>query len=132
MATSNEKAVIPSITGNPMLDTILAGSITGAGGLITGIAVGWLNAHGFNDPNLGTYIGSAVTGTLVSIAVIIWRLMGDKKTEVAVADHVIEAAATGQIPDKILQTAVKAPTISEAKIQAAVVNAEEIKTKVNP
>ena len=123
------KPIIPSITGIPVLDTVAAGLIVGASGVLTGICLGWANAHGFTDPNLGTEIGGAITGTLSALAIIIWRALQSRKTQTAVADHVITAAATGQIPDSIVKEAVKAPSISDTKIEKAIQNSEAIKEK---
>lgn len=120
---------VPSITGNPMYDTTIAGAISGVGGLITGITVGWLNAHGFQDPNLYTYVFTGVTGTLGSIAVVIWRVLVSKRNQIAHADEVINAVATGHISEQIKKIAVAAPSISDDKIMAAVTNAEKIKQR---
>lgn len=124
-------ANVPSITGNPVADTVIAGMISGSGGLVTGATVGWLNAHGFNDPNLYTYIFTGVTGTLASVAIIIWRALISKQNVIKQADEVIHAVATGEISDKTKKIAVAAPTIPNEKIMTAVVNADEIKQRTN-
>lgn len=120
---------IPSITGNPVADTVIAGMISGAGGLVAGATVGWLNAHGFNDPNLYTYVFTGVTGMLASVAIIIWRALISRQNIIRQADEVIHAVATGEISDKTKKIAVAAPTIPDEKIRAAVINADEIKQR---
>ena len=126
------KAVnLPFSTGNPTYDTIIAGVVAGAGGVITGSVVGWLNRSGFNDPNLNLYVFTGVTGTLGSIAAIVWRAIISKRNKVNNANTVIEAVATGHIPHEVQKVAVAASQISDEKIMAAVVNADKIKTEVS-
>lgn len=126
--SSTNKPIIPSITGIPVLDTMLGAALISVSTALATTAVTWMNAHGFQGYD-ATQVSSAILGILVLVATITWRYMSVQKTKTAVADHVITAAATGQIPDSVLKEAVKAPAISDAKIEQAMQNAEVIKEK---
>lgn len=127
---NSHKALIPSISGNPLVDTVVAGFITGAGGVITGFCMSFLVKHNMAGPGVEEAIYGAVTGTLVSLAIIAWRVVVGNKTKVIIAEHVIDATATGEISPQIREIAEGASSISEEKIEQAVVNAREIKNRV--
>lgn len=61
-----------SITGNPGLDSLIRSGVIAASGVVTGLIVTWLGAHGFTDPNLTLLIGTAVFTTLLAGAAMIW------------------------------------------------------------
>lgn len=121
------KPLIPSITGNPFLDTAIRIGLTSASAAITAVILTWLNAHGFHDPNLGLEVGGAVLATMIGAATVIWSFLQTKMNQLAVVQHVITTAATGEIPDNIKAAAVKAPSISDVEITKAINNAEATK-----
>lgn len=124
--TGTDKPIIPSITGYPVLDTLLSAALVSGSTALATASVTWMNSHGFNGVTVEQVTG-AILGVAVTVATIIWRVLQSKKSQTAVADHVITAAATGVIPESILKEAVKAPSISEAKIELAVANTQTIK-----
>lgn len=126
MADPTNKPIIPSITGYPAIDTLVGAVLVSGSTMLATTCVTWMNAHGFTDVTVAQVSG-VLLGAFVTVATIIWRMLQTNKTKTAVADHVITAAATGQIPDSILKEAVKAPAISEIKIEQALNNAQTIK-----
>lgn len=65
-------ATVPSITGNNGLDSLIRSGLIGASGAITGVILTWLNAHGFNDPNLNLMVSAAIFALLVAGATALW------------------------------------------------------------
>ena len=128
MSDVSSKPIIPSITGNPVIDTMLGAGLISVSTALATTSVTWMNAHGFQGGD-ATQITGVILGVLVLVATTVWRFVASKKAKTSVADHVITAAATGQIPDSIIKEAVKAPSIPDTKIQEAVANAEAIKEK---
>lgn len=126
---TNAKPIIPSITGYPSLDTTLATGILIAAGIIDGKIYGLMAAHALNVADYKTAIFTCTVATLVAAATFIWRLVQSKLNQLAVTQHVITAAATGEIPEAIKVAAIKAPSISEVEITKALNNAETIKAQ---
>jgi hypothetical protein len=129
MTNPLKKPVIPSITGYPAIDTALAAAIIWGSGVITGKIYGLIAGSALATQDFQMAIFGSVVATLVAIATVVWRLLQAKWNQLAVVNTTIEAAATGQIPENVVRAAVKAPTISEEKITAALNNAETIKTQ---
>lgn len=122
----SNKPIIPSITGYPMLDTLLSAALVSGSTALATASVTWMNSHGFNNITEAQVSGT-ILGILITIATITWRAINSKKTQTVVADHVITAAATGEIPDAVKKEAIRAPSISEEKIEKALNNAQTIK-----
>lgn len=125
--TPANKPLIPSITGNPLLDTLLRGALLAGSAYVTAILVTWANAHGFTGPNVSLEIGAAVLSTMVTVAVFAWSFIQTKLNQLSVAQHVITTQATGVIPENVKIAAIKAPSISEVEITKALNNAEATK-----
>lgn len=64
-----------SITGNDTVDAFIRYGLVVAFTFLTGTIMGWLNAHGFNDPNLTVYVPAAVAGFLGTVAVAAWGII---------------------------------------------------------
>lgn len=117
--------VIPSITGSPQLDTAIRyGLITGST-FVTGIIVGWLNAHHFVDPNLTVIVGGAVLTVMTAAATMFWGFLQNRMATASVVDHVTTAAITGTIPANVIAAATPA---QEVKITEAL-NTAQLETK---
>lgn len=126
--TAKDK-IVPSITGNPLLDTTIRVVLTTLSAAITTFIVVHLQKLGFSDPNLTVEIGALVFSILLGAATVVWSLVQTKLNQINTVTHVINAAATGEIPESIKIAAIKAPTISEETITAALNNAEAIKNQ---
>ncbi len=70
MATQPQ--TIPTITGYPGIDSLVRTALVAASAAAAGIIVGWLNAHGFNDPNLSLMLSGVIFGVLTTLAVAFW------------------------------------------------------------
>lgn len=70
-----------TITGNPTIDAAIRYGLVAACGIISGSILGWLNAHGFKDPNLVYYVPGAVASVLGGVAMAIWGLIKTSKNE---------------------------------------------------
>lgn len=66
---------IPSITGNPALDSVLAAAIIAGSTALTTWLVAWLNLHQITDPNLPTMVGGIVLMTMIGVATAAWRFV---------------------------------------------------------
>lgn len=122
----NNKPLVPTLTGNPVIDTMLGSALMAAATFLATTSVTWMNSHGFTNVTVEQATG-AILGILGMIATAAWRYVQSKKTKTAIADHAITAAATGVIPYSIVKEAVSAPSISDTEISKAVTNAETIK-----
>jgi hypothetical protein len=97
--------VLPFTTGSPGMDSLVRSGIIALAGIITGAMVGWLNREGFTDPNLSLVVGTAIFGVLAAFAGAAWGFLQQKMTRSAVVDHVVAAAASGQVSAEIVKTA---------------------------
>lgn len=98
----NKLPVMPAITGNPLFDTLIRSAVIGASGYLAGIITGWLNAHGFYDPNLGAMVGAAIFSTLVALAAAAWGFVNAQITRKRLVATTAVAAATGKVPDSVM------------------------------
>lgn len=105
--TATLAPVVPTITGSPALDAFLRNALTGVAAAITAVIVTWLNSKGFNDPNLTLMISAALFAGLCALASAVWAYIQKNKTIKAMADHVVEAAATGIVPENVAAVATK-------------------------
>jgi hypothetical protein len=117
----NKLPVMPSITGNPLIDTLIRSALIAVATAIGAVIVTWLNAHGFNDPNLGTMVTGAILSVLAVIAVGAWGYINAKLTRQRVVATTAVAAATGVIPTPVV--AITKPA-DEAAITAALNKAQ--------
>jgi hypothetical protein len=109
-------AIVPSITGNPMLDTALRNGIITASAALAAIIVTWLNSKGFSDPNLTLLVSGAIASVLTAIAAIAWGIWQTRKSQQAIVNNTVHAALTGEVSAAIVAQA----TPEQAKaIQAA-------------
>lgn len=75
------KLAMLTVTGNPTIDAALRYGLIAIAGVLTGVITGWLNAHGFKDPNLAVYVGGAVTSVLGGAALAAWGIVRTSKNE---------------------------------------------------
>lgn len=107
--------VMPSITGNPAVDSLLRGALVAATMGITTVIVTWLNAHGFYDPNYGLMISGAIFSTLCTIAVMAWGYVNAKLTKRAVVVQTVVAATTGEVPHAVTKAITPADEVAITK-----------------
>lgn len=72
------------ITGNPTVDAVIRYGLVAAFMGITGAILGWLNAHGFHDPNLPMYVSLGTATALSTIALSVWGIVRTSKNEAIV------------------------------------------------
>lgn len=99
--TIQKTALVPSVTGNPAADTIIRNCIIGASGAAAGVIVTWLNAHGFNDPNLSLMISGAFAAVFSFLAATIWGWWQTHQSQLAIVNGVVKAALTGVVPEPV-------------------------------
>lgn len=78
------KILTVSITGNATVDTALRYGLVALCAWATGAITGWLNAHGFHDPNLFYYVGTAVATVVSGAALAIWGIVKTSKNEAVI------------------------------------------------
>lgn len=67
-----------ALTSNPAVNGLILKGLTTLSGIIAGVILTWLNAHGFNDPNLTLMLSGAVLSVLSMVAVAIWGFVQTK------------------------------------------------------
>src|SRR6185312_8845680 len=67
-----------SITGNPAIDGLILKGILAIAAAATGVILTWLNAHGFNDPNLNLMVSGIIVSILAMGATAAWGWMNSK------------------------------------------------------
>lgn len=88
---------VPSLTGNPGLDSIIRSGLIAASAAITGVILTWLNAHGFNDPNLSVMIGGAVFAALLALAGAAWGWLKGTQVGQVIASKELIALQAGRV-----------------------------------
>lgn len=63
------------ITGNATVDAVIRYGLVAILAALTGIIGGWLNAHGFHDPNLNLLISGALISTLSGGVLALWGIL---------------------------------------------------------
>jgi len=124
---ADKRALIPSITGNPLLDTAIRVVLTSASAAITALIVKHLADMGFSDPDLKAEIGAAVFSTLVGAATVTWSIVQTHLNQMSVVQHTVDALATGEVSDAVKVAAMKSSSITDERIILAADNAEAIK-----
>jgi hypothetical protein len=66
------------ITGNATVDAAIRYGLFGVLTALTGIIGGWLNAHGFQDPNINLLVTGALVSILSAGAVALWGILRTK------------------------------------------------------
>jgi hypothetical protein len=103
MATS--VPVLPFTTGSTRMDSMLLSVLIGASGIATGLIVGWLNAHGFSDPNLTLLVSGMVFSLLAGVVGGAWSYFKQKQAQDSVVERTIAAATSGSIAPEIIHAA---------------------------
>lgn len=73
-----------SLTGNPTVDAVIRYGLVGLCTGISGAILGWLNSHGFHDPNLTIYVPMGVATALIAIAMTAWGIVRTSKNELLI------------------------------------------------
>lgn len=73
-----------AITGNPTVDAGIRYALFGIGTGIAGAILGWLNARGFNSPDLYAYVPMGVIAALFALATMVWGLIKTSKNELLI------------------------------------------------
>lgn len=125
MTNATKTPLVPSITGNPAADTVIRNSIIAASGAAAGIIVTWLNAHGFNDPNLSLMVSGAVAAVMSTVAAMAWGWWQTHQSQLAIVNNTIHAAVTGEVPVAIVAkaTAEQARAVEDSPTATVVMHA---------
>lgn len=133
MAEPAKVPLVPSVTGNPQIDTFLGYLFTHLGVLAAGIAIAWMDAHGFDTKalsnsglDLSVLIATTVGGFLVSIAAWVWGQYRTKWAQGAIVNNTVRAALTGEVPAAIMAKA------TEAQAQAVEANPNTVVVPTPP
>lgn len=90
-----------SITGNPEIDGLILKGLMAGSAAIAGVILTWLNAHGFNDPNLNLMLSGAVLSVLAMVATAIWSFIKsrlDRAKAVNAGINLFAAGASINVP----------------------------------
>lgn len=128
MTTSSTAALVPTVTGNPAADTIIRNAIIGLSGGAAGVIVGWLNAHGFNDPNLTLMVSGAIAATLSFVAATAWGWYATHLSQAAIVNNTVHAALTGEVPASVMSKA----TVAQAQAVEASPTATVVSKPAEP
>lgn len=108
MTDTSKQTLVPTVTGNPAADTIIRNCIIASSGAAAGVMVTWLNAHGFNDPNLSLMISGAIAAVLSAVAATVWGWWATHMSQNAIVENTIHAALTGEVPVAVIAKATEA------------------------
>jgi len=98
-----DQKILPSITGNAMVDTAIRYGAATIGAGIVAWAASWAAQHGFKIPDKDTLAiyTQIASGGVVMGGAILWGLVSTKKSEATVVANAVQSAATGQVPEAI-------------------------------
>jgi len=105
MPTPEKAPLVPSVTGNPATDSIIRNCIVATSAAAAGVMVTWLNAHGFNDPNLSLMISGAIAAVLSAAAAALWGWWAAHMSQAAIVNNTVRAALTQEVPAAIMAKA---------------------------
>lgn len=88
-------SAVPTITGNPMYDSLVRSVLLALSAGITAWIVTWLTAHKIVDPNLNVLIGGAVLTTLSTIAMVVWGMIAGSRVNQVIAVKQTQAVQAG-------------------------------------
>jgi predicted membrane-bound spermidine synthase len=120
MSYPGSNPTVPSITGFPVIDTLLKWAI----GLVAmGFAtwtMGWLSAHGYQNK----YITSenlllVVVPALIALATAVWAAISKYRTIFAFVEQVLEAAKTATVPHETRKLATPTQSIRIDRVNTA-------------
>lgn len=109
--------LLPSLTGNPALDSILTKVAASLGGALAAIAVPWLVKHGVAGIDAGT-ITEATASVVLTVVAVVWGLAQKNGAEGAVVQHALDAAATGTVTPAVAAAANPVQLIQAKALQA--------------
>lgn len=84
-----------AITGNPAIDGLILKGLMAGSAAIAGVILTWLNAHGFNDPNLNLMLSGAVLSVLAMVATAIWGFIKSRLDQAKAVNAGINLFASG-------------------------------------
>lgn len=94
MADPTPALPVPSITGNPGLDSLIRSGLIAVSSAGTAVIWTWLNAHGFKDPNINLMISGAIFAALLALVGAIWGwLKGTQVGQVIASKELIAVQA---------------------------------------
>ena len=110
---------VPSITGNPVLDTAMRSLLLAIGGGAASILISVLAKYGVTDANLNAQLPTLIATFLTILAtglVGAWSVRTKKTAVSAVVEQSLLAAVSGTVPDavKALASASQLETITKA------------------
>lgn len=101
-------ALVPTVTGNPVYDTVIRNSIIASSGAVAAVIVTWLNAHGFKDPNLSLMVSGAIAAIMSGGAAMVWGWWATHMSQNAIVNNTVHAALTGEVPVAVIAKATEA------------------------
>lgn len=83
------------VTGNPTVDSVIRYGLVAILAALSGIIGGWLNAHGFHDPNINLLVSGALISILSAGALALWGILRTKNiAKITDTDKLIAMNAT--------------------------------------
>lgn len=108
--------LIPSITGSPILDSLIGRASAAIGGALAAVLIPWLAKHGLDG--LNAQVASAAIGSVVLLGISTgWAFLMHNRSTAAVVNQAVEAAITSQIPQAVIDAA-KPGQIEQATVIA--------------
>lgn len=116
MAQTQEKVpLVPTLTGNPQMDTAIRYGASKLGMAAAGAAVAWMDAHGWDSKalakdgiDISVLITTAVVGVVMALATWVWGQLSTKWSQAAIVNNTVSAALTGEVPAAIIAKASEA------------------------
>ncbi len=103
--TPEKTALVPTVTGNPMVDTFVGHTLTAVSAAVATAAVVWGDSHGFNSAalakdgiNLGVIYGAVIFAALSGAFSYAWAWLRTHRSQNAIIDGVFNAAISGIVP----------------------------------
>lgn len=100
--------IVPTITGNPQLDTFIRYTAAHVGMIVAATSVAWMDAHGFdtkaltaNGLDMSFLISTTVGGILMSTLAYVWGAISTRQSQTAITMNTALAAMTGNVPEAI-------------------------------
>ena len=122
---------VPTITGNPGIDSLIRSALIAAAAALTGVMLTWLNAHGFNDPNLNLLLSGAVLTVLTTAAVALWGYLKGTQIGRVVSDaHLVGVQAGVVLQQKAIAFAGPATSSEAAAIDPEQLTHDDAKAAI--
>lgn len=123
MADPVKAPLVPTVTGNPQLDTFLGYAATHVGAIAAAAAIAWMDSKGFDSKALAStgldmpiLIATTVSGILLSGGAWVWGQLRTRWSQAAIVNTAMQAVLTQTIPSSVVA---KAPQALAQAVEAA-------------